>query len=98
MADAIRPEETADQSRNLIVFPGGGRMDPVQETPERGRELAYLIVWRLIGHGLEPPASAAAAGRRTRCRAYRWADASAFRRSTPSTPTSLPAASSKPST
>src|ERR1035441_3182026 len=43
------------QRRNLIAFPGAGgrRMDPVQETAERRCELAGLMVWRLIGHGLD---------------------------------------------
>src|ERR1039457_7118037 len=45
----------AHQRRNLIAFPGAGgrRMDPVQETAERRCELAGLMVWRLIGHGLD---------------------------------------------
>ena len=57
MADAVRAEEIADQRSYLIAFPCSGRMDPVQETAERGRELTGLILWRLISHGPEPPAS-----------------------------------------
>ena len=34
-------------------FPGAGDMDPVQEIAERRRELTGLMVWRLIGHGLD---------------------------------------------
>src|ERR1039458_10005351 len=46
-------------------------MNPVQETAECRRELAGLMVWRLIGHGLDlqlqrPPPPAAG----TRSRAY----------------------------
>jgi hypothetical protein len=39
-------------------------VDPVQETAEGRGELAGLLVWRLIGHGLDLPAWAATAGGR----------------------------------
>jgi hypothetical protein len=52
MVQVIRSDEIAYQRRNLIVLPAG-RMDPVQKTAERRCELAGLIVWCLIGHGLD---------------------------------------------
>ncbi len=52
---AIRPQEMTHQRRNLIAFPGTGgrRVDPVQEIAERRCELAGLMLWRLIEHGLD---------------------------------------------
>jgi hypothetical protein len=62
MVRAAGLQEIAHQGRNLIAFAGAGDMDPVQEIAERRRELAGLMVWRLIGHGLDlqfrwPPAT-----------------------------------------
>jgi len=71
MVPATRSEKIAHQRRNLIHFPAGSRMDPVQKTAKRRRELAGLILCRLIGHALDlqfqrPPPTAG-----TRSRAYR---------------------------
>src|SRR5215471_272550 len=84
MLRAVSSQEIAHQRRNLIVSSGGGRMDPVQKTAERRCELAGLMVWRLIGHGLDPPASTAATGSGTRSRAYRRAFARALASPPPS--------------
>src|SRR5258706_4643474 len=94
MAQAIEAQEIARQRRDLVVVPGGGRMDPVQESAERRGELAGLMVWRLIGHARTssfggPPAP------RPHSRAYRparTAPAALTAGSDPASPDDEPAA------
>ena len=50
---ALSLQEAAHQRGHLVVFPERG-VDPLQEPAEGSGELASLLVWRLIGHGLDP--------------------------------------------
>src|SRR5215510_11647095 len=85
MVSAIRSEKVAHQRRNLILFPTGSRMDPVQKTAKRRRELAGLTVWRLIGHALDLQLRWPLPTAGTRSRAYRRGSVTAATPSPPAT-------------
>src|ERR1700693_3161225 len=52
MARGVRIQEAAHQRGHLVLF-SVRRVDPLQEPAEGSSELASLLVWRLIGHGLD---------------------------------------------
>src|SRR5215471_1432765 len=85
MVHAIRSQEIAHQHRNLIGFPAGNRVDPVQKTAKRRRELAGLTVWRLIGHALDLQLRWPLPTAGTRSRAYRRGSVTAATPSPPAT-------------